>query len=159
MTSNDCAAVGLIVLMKKPPLPSPSTFALIGSPSVKASITPGFRRLPAEGVPTVVVGIFVLGLIVEVQHKDSGFAGSVALAIVMLPLMARSTQEVLRLVPGTLREAADSLGVDRWRAIEASVGGRLGVAVLGAGGTMGFAMARNITRAGLSCRAWNRTRT
>jgi phosphate transport system permease protein len=70
-----------------------------------------------QGVPAIVVGIFVLGLIVEVQHKDSGFAGSVALAIIMLPLMARSTQEVLLLVPGTLREAADALGVERWRAI------------------------------------------
>ena len=40
-----------------------------------------------------------------------------ALAIIMLPLIARSTQEVLRLVPATLREAADALGVDRWRAI------------------------------------------
>lgn len=70
-----------------------------------------------QGMPAIVVGIFVLGLIVEVQHKDSGFAGSVALAIIMLPLMARSTQEVLLLVPGTLREAADALGVERWRAI------------------------------------------
>jgi phosphate transport system permease protein len=70
-----------------------------------------------QGVPSIVVGIFVLGLIVDVQHKDSGFAGSVALAIIMLPLIARSTQEVLRLVPAALREASDALGVDRWRAI------------------------------------------
>lgn len=70
-----------------------------------------------QGVPAIVVGIFVLGLIVEVQHKDSGFAGSVALAIIMLPLIARSSQEVLRTVPSSLREAADALGVDRWRAI------------------------------------------
>jgi phosphate transport system permease protein len=70
-----------------------------------------------QGVPAIVVGIFILGLIVETEHKDSGFAGSVALAIIMLPLIARSSQEVLRLVPSTLREAADALGVDRWRAI------------------------------------------
>jgi phosphate transport system permease protein len=70
-----------------------------------------------QGVPSIVVGIFILGLIVTVQHKDSGFAGSVALAIIMLPLVARSTQEVLRLVPGALREAADALGVNRWRSI------------------------------------------
>ena len=44
-----------------------------------------------QGVPAIVVGIFVLGLIVDVQHKESGFAGSVALAIIMLPLIARST--------------------------------------------------------------------
>jgi phosphate transport system permease protein len=70
-----------------------------------------------QGVPSIVVGIFVLGLIVDVQHKDSGFAGSVALAIIMLPLIARSTQEVLRLVPAALRDASDALGVERWRAI------------------------------------------
>ncbi|HEX3690434.1 MAG TPA: phosphate ABC transporter permease PstA [Solirubrobacteraceae bacterium] len=70
-----------------------------------------------QGVPAIVVGIFVLGLIVEVQHKDSGFAGSVSLAIIMLPLVTRSSQEVLMLVPGTLREASDALGVDRWRSI------------------------------------------
>jgi phosphate transport system permease protein len=70
-----------------------------------------------QGVPAIVIGIFILGLIVQPLHKDSGFAGSVALAIIMLPLVARSTQEVLRLVPSPMREAADALGVDRWRSI------------------------------------------
>ena len=70
-----------------------------------------------QGVPSIVLGVFLLGLIVEAQHKDSGFAGSMALAIIMLPLVARSTQEVLRLVPTTLRDASDALGVDRWRAV------------------------------------------
>jgi phosphate transport system permease protein len=69
-----------------------------------------------QGVPTIVVGLFVFGLMV-VGHGESGFAGSVALSIVMLPLIARSSQEVLLLVPGILREAADALGVQRWRAI------------------------------------------
>jgi phosphate transport system permease protein len=69
-----------------------------------------------QGVPTIVVGLFVFGLMV-VGHGETGFAGSVALSIVMLPLIARSSQEVLLLVPGTLREAADALGVQRWRAI------------------------------------------
>ena len=69
-----------------------------------------------QGVPTIVVGLFVFGLMV-VGHSETGFAGSVALSIVMLPLVARSSQEVLLLVPGTLREAADALGVARWRAI------------------------------------------
>jgi phosphate transport system permease protein len=70
-----------------------------------------------QGLPSVVVGLFVLGLIVEPERADSGFAGSVALSIIMLPLIARSSQEVLRLVPGSLREAADALGVSRWRSI------------------------------------------
>ncbi len=51
-----------------------------------------------NGLPTVVVGLFVFGLMVS-GHKQTGFAGSVALAIIMLPLIARSTQEVLLLVP------------------------------------------------------------
>ena len=50
-------------------------------------------------------------------HHDSGFAGAIALSVVMLPLIARSSQEVLLLVPGTLREAADALGVTRWRTV------------------------------------------
>jgi phosphate transport system permease protein len=70
-----------------------------------------------QGIPTIVVGLFIYGLIVLPLHKESGFAASVALAIVMLPLMARSSQEVLLLVPGSLREAADALGVSRWRTV------------------------------------------
>ena len=70
-----------------------------------------------QGLPTIVVGLFVYGLIVIATHRQSGFAGSVALAIVMLPLIARASQEVLLLVPGSLREAADALGVSRWRTV------------------------------------------
>jgi phosphate transport system permease protein len=70
-----------------------------------------------QGLPTIVVALFIYGLIVIPQHKESGFAGSVALAIVMLPLIARSTVEVLLLVPDSQREAADALGVDRWRSV------------------------------------------
>ena len=70
-----------------------------------------------QGLPTIVVGLFIYGLIVLAEHKQTGFAGSVALAIVMLPLIARASQEVLGLVPGTLRDAADALGVSRWRTV------------------------------------------
>jgi phosphate transport system permease protein len=69
-----------------------------------------------QGLPSVVVGLFVFGFLVKPEQTDSGFAGSVALAIIMLPLIARASQEVLLLVPGTLREAAAALGVNRWRA-------------------------------------------
>jgi phosphate transport system permease protein len=68
-----------------------------------------------NGVPTIITGIFVFGLMVE-GHKQSGFAASVALAIVMLPIVARTAQEVLTLVPGTLKEAAHALGIAKWRA-------------------------------------------
>jgi phosphate transport system permease protein len=70
-----------------------------------------------QGIPTIVVGLFIYGLIVLPLHKASGFAAAVALAIEMLPLIARSSQEVLLLVPSSLREAADALGVSRWRTV------------------------------------------
>jgi phosphate transport system permease protein len=70
-----------------------------------------------QGLPTIVVGLFVYGLLVIPTRKEFGLAGSVALAIVMLPLIARASQEVLLLVPGSLREAADALGISRWRGV------------------------------------------
>ncbi|HET6865518.1 MAG TPA: phosphate ABC transporter permease PstA [Solirubrobacteraceae bacterium] len=70
-----------------------------------------------QGLPTIVVGLFIYGLVVIPEHKQSGFAASLALAIVMVPLMARASQEVLLLVPSSIREAADALGVSRWRAV------------------------------------------
>ncbi len=70
-----------------------------------------------QGVPTIVVGLFVFGLLVKPLHKETGFAGSVALSIVMLPLIARSSQGVLMQVPHSLREAADALGVSHWRTV------------------------------------------
>jgi phosphate transport system permease protein len=69
-----------------------------------------------NGLPSVVVGLFVFGLLVA-GHKQSGFAGALALAIIMLPLIARATQEMVLLVPRQLREAADALGVSRWRTV------------------------------------------
>jgi phosphate transport system permease protein len=69
-----------------------------------------------NGLPTIIIGLFVFGLLV-VGHHQSGFAGSFALSIVMLPLIARAAQEVLELVPPNLREAADALGVSHWRTV------------------------------------------
>jgi phosphate transport system permease protein len=69
-----------------------------------------------NGMPTIVTGIFVYGLLV-IGHVQSAWAGAFALAVVMLPLVARASQEVLLLVPGTLREASMALGVSRWRTV------------------------------------------
>jgi phosphate transport system permease protein len=74
----------------------------------------GFMLDVLNGLPSIVIGIFIFGLLI-VGHQQSALAGSVALAIIMLPLVARSTQEVLALVPGSLREASQALGVSRWR--------------------------------------------
>jgi phosphate transport system permease protein len=68
-----------------------------------------------NGVPTIVTAIFIFGLIVVPQGKQSGFAGSVALAIVMVPLVARSCHEVLTIVPSSIKEAGLALGASRWR--------------------------------------------
>jgi phosphate transport system permease protein len=70
-----------------------------------------------NGVPTIITGLFVYGLIVKTQGHQSGFAGAVGLAIVMLPLVARSTMEVLTLVPAAVKEAGLALGVSRWRTV------------------------------------------
>jgi phosphate transport system permease protein len=69
-----------------------------------------------NGMPTIITGIFVYGLLV-IGHLQSAYAGAFALAVVMLPLVARATQEVLLLVPPTLREASLALGVSRWRTV------------------------------------------
>jgi phosphate transport system permease protein len=70
-----------------------------------------------QGLPTIVTGLFIYGLIVIPERRQTGFAGALALSIVMLPLIARASQEVLLLVPDSLREAADALGVSRWRTV------------------------------------------
>jgi phosphate transport system permease protein len=67
-----------------------------------------------NGVPAIVVGIFVFGLLVA-GRGQSAVLGAFALAILMLPMVARATQEVLEIVPRSLREASLALGVTRWR--------------------------------------------
>jgi phosphate transport system permease protein len=81
-------------------------------PSVRGAVSLALDVL--NGIPAIVIGIFVFGLVV-VGHGQSGFAGSFALACLMLPLVARSTQEILALVPNASREASLALGVPRWR--------------------------------------------
>ncbi len=68
------------------------------------------------GVPSIVVGMFVYGLLVVTMKRFSAVAGGLALALLMLPTVARATEELIRMVPDALREAAFALGVPRWRA-------------------------------------------
>ncbi len=67
------------------------------------------------GMPSIIIGVFAYALVVIPLGKFSGYAGIVALAIIMLPIAARTTEDMLRLVPNTLREAALALGAPRWR--------------------------------------------
>jgi len=69
------------------------------------------------GVPSIVVGLFVYTLIVLRMGHFSGLAGAVALAVIMLPIVARSCEEMLKLVPHSQREAALALGIPQWRSI------------------------------------------
>ncbi len=68
-----------------------------------------------NGVPSIVVGLFAYALIVHPMKKFSALSGSVALAFIIVPIVVRNTEEFLRLVPGTIREAALALGVPRWK--------------------------------------------
>jgi phosphate transport system permease protein len=69
------------------------------------------------GVPSILIGVFVFTFLVLPFKQFNAFAGSVALAIIMLPVVLRTTEESLRLVPGTLREASLALGVPVWRTV------------------------------------------
>jgi phosphate transport system permease protein len=68
-----------------------------------------------NGVPSIVIGIVAYGLVVMRQKHFSALAGGVALAIMMIPTIARTTEQMLLLVPQATREAAYGLGVSRWR--------------------------------------------
>lgn len=88
-----------------------------------------------NGVPTIITGVFIFGVLV-IGGSQSGWAGAIALAIVQLPIVARSAQEVLELVPQSLHEAALALGLQRWRVvlrivIPTAAGGLITGAVLG----------------------------
>jgi len=68
-----------------------------------------------NGVPSIVIGIAVYGLIVIRQKHFSAFSGGVALGVMMIPTIARATEEMLLMVPNVIREAALGLGIPKWR--------------------------------------------
>src|ERR1700734_3924632 len=70
-----------------------------------------------NGVPSITWGIVVYGLMVVPMHGFSALAGGVVLGMMMIPLVMRTTEEVLQLVPGGYREAALALGISKWRTI------------------------------------------
>jgi phosphate transport system permease protein len=67
------------------------------------------------GMPSIIVGLFAYAMIVKPLGHFSGYAGTVALAILMIPVVTRTTDDMLRLVPNTLRESALALGAPRWK--------------------------------------------
>lgn len=67
------------------------------------------------GMPSIIVGLFIYTLLVMTTGNFSGFAGSVALAIIMFPVILRTTEDMLCMVPNALRESALAIGAPRWR--------------------------------------------
>lgn len=67
------------------------------------------------GVPSIVVGVFIYTIVVLPMQRFSALAGGVALAVIMIPIVARTTEEIIRLVPTSLREGALALGAPQWR--------------------------------------------
>jgi phosphate transport system permease protein len=95
-----------------------------------------------SGVPSIVIGIVAYGLVVIPMRRFSALAGAVALAVLMIPTLARSTEEMVRLVPGTLREASLALGVPAWKTslaivLRTALGGIATAALLSVSRAMG----------------------
>jgi phosphate transport system permease protein len=86
-------------------------------PSTKFSSVVRFAADGLNGVPSIVVGMFAYGLVVLPVKRFSALAGGVALGLLMVPIVVRTTEELLRLVPGGLREGALALGATRSRAV------------------------------------------
>ncbi len=68
-------------------------------------------------IPSIVVGLFVFAMIVVTMKRFSAFAGGIALAILMVPTVARTTEELLKMVPTHIREAGLALGIPRWKVV------------------------------------------
>ena len=86
-------------------------------PESRLSTLSSFTNDVLAEFPSIVVGIFVYVLIVLATHSFSAVAGAVALAIIMIPIVARTTEESLKIVPSTLREASMALGIPRWKTV------------------------------------------
>jgi len=81
----------------------------------RLAATVGFINDILLSAPSIVIGLFAYELVVRPSGHFSGLAGALALAMILLPIVVRTTNESLRLVPNTMREAAFALGVPRWR--------------------------------------------
>ncbi len=82
-------------------------------PNTRLATLARFAADTLNGVPSIVVGVFVYGIAVLPFRRFSGFAGGLALGIMMIPIVTRTTEELIKLVPGALREGALALGATR----------------------------------------------
>jgi len=86
-------------------------------PESRLSFISSFTNDVLAEFPTITIGLFIFVLIVQTTRTFSAVAGATSLAIIMLPIVARTTEESLKLVPTTLREASMALGIPRWKTI------------------------------------------
>jgi phosphate transport system permease protein len=92
-----------------------SAFYAARYPNTPLGIAIRFGTDVMAGIPSIVIGLFGYALIVKVQGHFSAFAGGVALALLMLPTVIRTTEEMIKLVPQNLREASLALGAPEWK--------------------------------------------
>jgi len=92
-----------------------AAFYAANNPNTPLGIALRFSTDVLSGVPSIVIGLFVYAALVKPMGHFSGFAGAVAMALLMLPTIIRTTEEMLKLVPHTLREASLGLGAPEWR--------------------------------------------
>ncbi|MDV3278713.1 MAG: phosphate ABC transporter permease PstA [Nitrososphaerales archaeon] len=86
-------------------------------PESRLSFISSFMNDVLAEFPSIVIGIFVYVVIVLTTRTFSALAGAVALSIIMIPIVARTTEESLKIVPVTLREASMALGISRWKTV------------------------------------------
>jgi len=92
-----------------------AAFYVAGHPNTPLGVAVRFGTDVLAGVPSIVVGLFGYALVVKNQGHYSALAGGIALAIIMLPTIVRTTEEMLKLVPHTLREGSLALGAPEWK--------------------------------------------
>ncbi|MCO5176431.1 MAG: phosphate ABC transporter permease PstA [Thermomicrobiales bacterium] len=106
--------VGIALLMAVP-VGVMAGIYLAEYPGTSASNVIRFSTDVLTAMPSIVVGVVAYVLIVQRAQQFSALAGSIALMVLMVPVVTRTTEEILRLVPGSVREAAMALGVPKWR--------------------------------------------
>lgn len=92
-----------------------AAFYAANHPNTPLGVALRFSTDVLAGIPSIVIGLFAYAVIVKPMGHYSGFAGAVAMAMLMLPTIIRTTEEMLKLVPHTLREASLGLGAPEWK--------------------------------------------
>jgi phosphate transport system permease protein len=107
--------VTAVAILISVPIGVLAAFYAARNPNAPLGIAVRFGTDVLSGVPSIVVGLFGYALIVKPQGHYSALAGGVAISIIMVPTIIRTSEEMLKLVPGTLREASLGLGAPEWR--------------------------------------------